>query len=282
MALTDRGRRMRGVRRTGVYVLLTAAALIYVVPFLWMLTTSLKTAHELYTYPEAVFPKRVVFENYINVFTTIPYTRYLLNTLLISVCCVLGYTLTASMVAYSMSKIDWFGRKWLFPFIIGTMMIPSQVTMIPLYILYQKSGLVGSYIPLILPAFCGGAYYIFLLRQFFQTVPDCLTEAAQIDGAGALRIYATVVLPLCVPALVSIAVFSFMAAWGDFFNPMLYLNDQTKYTISLGLQAFMTEHKVEWGQLMAASVIFTVPTIVLFFFAQKTFIEGIAVTGIKG
>ena len=267
--------------RLFTHCMLIVFAAIYIIPFLWMAATALKTAQELYAYPEAVFPKHPVLDNFRNVFITIPYLQYLGNTIFISVSCVLGFTLTASMVAYSMSKIDWFGRKWLFPIIIGTMMIPTQVTMIPLYMTYQKIGAVGTYLPLILPAFCGGPYYIFLLRQFFSTVPDCLTEAARIDGAGEVRTYASIILPLCVPALISIAVFAFMAAWGDFFNPMLYLNDQSKYTISLGLQAFMSENKVEWGQLMAASTLFTLPTIILFFFAQKSFIEGIAVTGIK-
>lgn len=274
-------RARKNVHKVTIYVLLTVIAAIYIIPFVWMVCTALKTAQELYTYPEAVFPKNPVFDNFRNVFISIPYMRYVGNTFFISVCCVAGFTLTASMVAYSMSKIDWFGRRYLFPVIIGTMMIPSQVTMIPLYMVYQKMGAIGTYLPLILPAFCGGPYYIFLLRQFFQTIPDCLIEAARIDGAGEARIYATIMLPLCIPALISIAVFAFMAAWGDFFQPMLYLTRQEKYTISLGLQAFMSDHKVEWGQLMAASTLFTLPTILLFFFAQKSFIEGIAVTGIK-
>ena len=272
----------RGARLAAAHMALCLIAAVYLAPFLWMVCTALKTKAELYAYPEAVFPKEVVFTNFSGVFAAVPYLKYLMNTLLISVSCAAGYTLTASMVAYSMSKINWFGRKWLFPLIIGTMMIPSQVTMIPLYMTYQRMGVVGTYLPLILPAFCGGPYYIFLLRQFFRTIPDCLTEAARMDGAGEARIYAAVVLPLCVPALVSIAIFAFMAAWGDFFNPMLYLNDQEKYTVSLGLYAFMADHKVEWGQLMAASTMFTIPTILLFFFAQRSFIEGIAVTGVKG
>lgn len=272
----------RNLSHIAAHILLLMISAVYIIPFVWMVTTALKTAQELYACPDAIFPKNPVLNNFFDVFVTIPYIRYLANTAFVSISCVIGFTLTASMVAYSMSKIEWFGRKWLFPIIIGTMMIPTQVTMIPLYMTYQKIGAVGTYLPLILPAFCGGPYYIFLLRQFFRTVPDCLTEAARIDGASEIRIFSAVVLPLCVPALISIAVFAFMAAWGDFFNPMLYLNDQEKYTVSLGLQAFMSENKVEWGQLMAASTLFTLPTIVLFFFAQKSFVEGIAVTGIKG
>lgn len=279
-------RKIRNAKKSigsiAIHALLIITAGIYIVPFLWMVCTALKTNVELYAFPDAIFPKEPVLTNFSGVFSTIPYFQYMLNTIFISITSVVGYTLTASMVAYSMSKIDWFGRKWLFPIIIGTMMIPTQVTMIPLYMTYQKLGAVGTYLPLILPAFCGGPYYIFLLRQFFQTVPDCLTEAARIDGAGEVRIYATIMLPLCSSALVSIGVFAFMAAWGDFFTPMLYLNNQNKYTISLGLHAFMTDHRVEWGQLMAASTLFTLPTIVLFFFAQKSFIECIAVTGMKG
>ena len=154
--------------------------------------------------------------------------------------------------------------------------------MIPLYILFTKMNLVGTMVPLILPTFFGGAYYIFLLRQFFRTIPDSLIESATIDGAKDITIFTKVILPLCKPAVTSVAIFTFLANWSDFLGPLLYLNKQDQYTLSLGLQAFMQTHFVEWGPLMAASLVFTVPIIILFFFAQSYFIEGITVTGIKG
>lgn len=255
---------------------------IFIFPFLWMLLTSLKGQTEIYQTPPTIFPKEIAWHNYVDIFIQIPYIRYTLNTLFISVMCVVGMTVSSSMVAYSLSKVKWLGKKYLFPIIVATMMIPYQVTMLPLYMLYMKVGFTGTYLPLILPSFFGGAYYIFLLRQFFMTIPDSLLEAATIDGAGEVRIFTSIMLPLCKPAITTIAIFTFLANWSDFMGPLLYLNKESMYTISVGLQAFTQTHHVEWGLLMAASAVFTVPIVILFFFTQRYFIEGITVTGIKG
>lgn len=265
-----------------VYVIIVVLSLIFLVPFFWMIFTSLKSFQEIYQNPPTIFPHKLYFDNYALAVTKMPFLRYFLNTLVIAVLCVVGTVLSSSMVAYSMSKVKWKGSKYLFPIIVGTMMIPTQVTMIPLYILFTKMKLVGTMVPLILPTFFGGAYYIFLLRQFFRTIPDSLIESATIDGARDVTIFAKIILPLCKPAITSVAIFTFLANWSDFLGPLLYLNKQEQYTLSLGLQAFMQTHFVEWGPLMAASAIFTVPIIILFFFAQSYFIEGITVTGIKG
>lgn len=265
-----------------IYAILVCLSLVFLVPFLWMIFTSLKSFKEIYQYPPTILPSKVVFDNFVLAVTKMPFVRYLFNTVLITVLSVIGNIMSSSMVAYSMSKIQWKGKKYLFPFIIGTMMIPTQVTMIPLYLVFTKMHMVGTIVPLVLPKFLGDAYYIFLLRQFFKTIPDSLVESATIDGAGDFTIFARIILPLCKPAMTSVGIFTFLYTWSDFMNPLLYLNKDEQYTLSLGLQAFMQTHFVEWGPMMAASAIFTVPIIIIFFFAQSYFIEGITVTGIKG
>ena len=206
-------------------------------------------------YQRTIFPTKLHFDNYILAVTQIPFLRYAWNTIVITALCVVGTVISSAMVAYSMSKVRWNGKKYLFPIIVATMMVP---------------------------AFFGGAYYFFLIRLFFKSIPESLLEAAEIDGAGEVRIFAQIMLPLCKPAMASVAIFTFINTWSDFMGPMLYLNRQESYTLSIGLQAFLQQHYVQWGILMAASAIFTIPMIVLFFFAQKYFIEGITVTGVKG
>lgn len=282
MAMNSSIKRNKRAAKIIVYVLLVVLSAVYLLPFFWMILTSLKSPQDIYHVPQIIFPKRVYLENYKLAVTKMPFLRYFWNTAVITILCTIGVVLSSSMVAYSMSKIKWNGSKYLFPIIVGTMMIPSQVTMIPLYIIYTKLKLVGTIVPLVLPAWFGSAYSIFLLRQFFKTIPNSLIESATIDGANDLTVYTKIMLPLCKPALTSVAILQFLGTWSDFMGPLLYLNKQEQYTLSLGLQAFMQMHYVEWGPLMAASLIFTVPVILLFFFAQKYFIEGITVTGIKG
>lgn len=264
------------------HILLIFFSIIFITPFLWLLSTSLKSMDEVFKVPPTFIPNEIKWDNYVKVFTRIPYIEYVKNTLIITVANVIGQLISSSLVAYSVSKINWWGKKYLFPIIVATMMIPYQVTMIPIYIVFQRLGMTGSYWPLILPAFGGGAFYIFLLRQFFMTIPDSLLEAATIDGAGEFRIFFSILLPLVRPVLATVAIFTFLANWSDFMGPLLYINTKEKYTLSLGLQAFVSEHVVEWNLLMAASAIFTIPIVIIFFFAQKQFIEGITVTGMKG
>lgn len=272
----------KNIFKTLLYILIVVLSIIFLVPFLWMIFTSLKSFKEIYQYPPTIFPGKVIFDNYFLAVTKMPFVRYLVNTVVITVLCVVGTCASSSMVAYSMSKINWKGRKYLFPIIISTMMIPTQVTMIPLYLVFTKLHMVGTITPLVLPSFLGSAYYIFLLRQFFKTIPDSLVESATIDGARDFTIFIKIIIPLCKPAITSVAIFTFLNTWSDFLGPLLYLTKDEQFTLSLGLQAFMQTHFVEWGPMMAASAIFTVPIIVLFFFAQSYFIEGITVTGIKG
>lgn len=272
--------------------ILTHAALItfgiiFAAPFIWMVSTSLKPLSEINQITPTLIPKDFRWNNYIRVFEEIPYLQYTFNTFYVSLLNVVGQLLTVPMIAYSLSKIHWKGSKIIFPIIIATMLLPFQVTLIPLYLIFQKLHMTGTYWPLIIPAFLAAsgsasALYIFLLRQFFKTIPDALIHAAKIDGASEFMIYWRIMLPLCRPALATIAIFTFLYTWSDFLGPLIYINKQEMYTLTLGLQAFLSEYYVEWDLLMAASVMFTFPVIVLFFFAQKQFIEGITVTGIKG
>lgn len=265
-----------------VHLILAALGIVFLAPFGWMLLTSLKSLDEISTFPLTIWPEVVRWSNYSEVFEVIPFAKYFFNTLLVTAASVVGQLFAAPLVAYSITKIEWSGRKWIFPIVIATMLLPFQVTMIPIYIIFQKLGLTGSYWPLIIPTFTGAPLYIFLLRQFFMSIPDAIIQAARIDGASESRIYVTMILPLCRPALAAVAIFTFLYTWSDFMGPLLYLNNADMYTLTLGLQAFLTEHYTEWGLLMAASAMFTLPLIVMFFFAQKQFIEGITLTGIKG
>lgn len=272
----------RRLGRIMPYTLLLIFGLLFIFPFLWMISTSLKSITESASIGINLIPKDIRWDNYSKVFETIPFMRFVFNTVFITLCSVAGYVLTSSMVAYSMSKIEWKGKKYLFPVILATMMIPYQVTMIPIYMIWQKIGVVGTYLPLIVPTFTGGAFYIFLLRQFFMTIPNSLVYSAKIDGASEIRIFLQVMMPLCKPAIAAVAIFSFLGAWSDFLGPVIYINNRMGYTLSLGLYAFLEEHSVEWGMLMAASTMFTIPIIVVFFLFQKQFIEGITLTGVKG
>jgi multiple sugar transport system permease protein len=261
---------------------LIPAAFLFMLPFLWMLSTSLKAKTQLYAYPPILIPIPPHPENYPIAVTYIDFFLYLRNTLIIAGAATIGALLSCSLVAYSIARIPWRGRNFLFALTVATLMLPFQVTLIPLFIVFKNLGWVGDFRPLIVPHFFGGALYIFLLRQFFMTIPMELSEAARIDGASELRIYASVIMPLAKPALATVAIFEFIARWRDYLGPLIYLNNQKLYTLSLGIYEYRSQYGAEWELLMAASVLITLPIIFLFFFMQKTFVQGIALTGIKG
>ncbi len=222
------------------------------------------------------------WENYSEAVSKIPFWLYTSNTLWLCTLMVIGVTISSSIVAYGFSRVAWPGRDGIFLIVLATMMIPFPVTMIPLYSLFRKIGLIGTMVPLWLPAFFGNAFFIFLLRQFFRTIPQDLTDAARIDGCSELRIFWSVIRPLATSALTVVAIFQFIESWNDFLGPFIYLTDQNQFTLSLGLQFFQSKHGgTDWHHLMAASTLVTLPVIVLFFFAQRTFIEGISMTGMK-
>ncbi len=264
------------------YTVVTLFAILFIFPFLFMISTSLKSIEEIFSKGFSLIPREIHLENYKNAFQTIPYLKYTMNTLFITLMNVFGQLLVSPMVAYSLSKVKWFGKKIVFALVLATMLLPYQVTMIPVYIIWQRLGFVGTYVPLILPAFFGHAFYIIILRQFFMTIPDSLLESARIDGASEFKIYWKIILPICKPALSAVAIFTFLFAWSDFLGPLLYLTSKENFTLSLGLQQFLSEHTVAWEQLTAAAAMFTIPIVIIFFFFQRYFIEGIVSTGLKG
>ena|SRR5947209_2263641 len=276
------GRPLRSGQRVATHAALIILSLIFVIPFFWMVTGSLKTDAELNAYPIVWFPSTITLGNYIYGLQAVPFVRYVGNTLLICVLSVIGAVFSCSFVAYGVSRIDWPLRTPLFVIILGTTMIPFYVTMVPLFTLFRTMGWVNTYLPLIVPSFFGIPIYIFLLRQFFMTIPMQISEAARIDGANELTIFFRVILPLAKPALVTIALFQFLASWNDFLGPLIYLSDPDKYTVSLGLQFFQGQYSTEYGALMAASTVMLLPVVILFFFAQRTFVQGITLTGVKG
>lgn len=274
----------RGPRRGSsvvYHLVLLAICAAFALPFVIMLTTALKTPEQIFSTPPRLLPTAPTFENFGAAVQSMPLGRYLVNTVFLVVANVTGTLLSCPLVAYSLTKIPWRGRMPLLFVVLSTMMLPPQVTMIPVYKLWNDLGAVGTFWPLVVPPFLGTAFFIFLLRQFFAGVPDELVEAARIDGASEFRIYWQIVLPLARPALATVAIFQFMWTWTDFMLPLLYLQDPEKYTLGIGLYAFFGQHGVDWGPLMAACLMFTLPAIAIFMVAQKYFVSGISVTGLK-
>ncbi len=265
-----------------VYSLLCLLGTAFLIPFFWMVSTSLKAESQIFIFPPKWIPEPVLWSNYPNAVSAIPFWTYAFNTVYITGFNILGVLISSSLVAYSFARLRWPGRNLLFLILLATMMLPGQVTMIPVFLLFKELGWVNTFLPLIVPAFFGNAFYIFLLRQFFLTIPVDLEDAARVDGCPRLLTYWHVILPLSKPALATVGVFTFMNTWNDFMGPLIYLSSEDKKTLALGLQSFVWEHGAEWALLMAVSTLMLLPLLVLFFFAQRYFIEGITLTGIKG
>lgn len=275
-----------GARLFGVsvaYVVLTFCGLVMALPFIWLLSTSLKLEGTEFTFPPEWLPNPIVWGNYPAALQTVPYLQYARNTAVITVAATLGTLVTASMTAFAFARVRFPGRSFCFLLLISTLMLPDAVTLVPKYILFAKLHWINTYLPLTVPAwFGGGAFNVFLLRQFFMTIPYDLDEAARMDGAGNWRVFWSLLLPLAKPALTAVTIFSVMYNWNDFLNPLIYLNQQQFFTLALGLQFFQSEYGTQWTLMMAASVMMIAPMIVLFFLAQRFFIEGIQLTGIAG
>ncbi|KKC38033.1 sugar ABC transporter permease [Devosia epidermidihirudinis] len=263
------------------YGLAIFMALVFVFPFLIMLTTAFKPSGEIFSAPPEFWPRSWTLEHFGTAMTQFPFWRYLSNTLLISVLSVVGTLLASPLVAYSLAKLRWPGRNLVFITVLATMMLPPQVTLIPIYMMWNGLGATNTYIPLIVPAFLGTPFFIFLIRQFLMSIPNELIEAAKMDGASEWRVYWDIVLPIARPALVTSAVFQFVWTWTDFLNPLIYINDDKAYTLSIGLYSFLGSHGVQWGPLMAACVLFTLPAIVIFILGQRYFIGGVAAGALK-
>lgn len=265
-----------------VYALLIGGGFLFMIPFLWMLSTSLKGEVGLFDLPPRWIPDPVHWDNYAKGVQSFPFLRYTWNTTFLTVVAMIGSVLSSSLVAYAFARLRWPGRTAWFVILLGTMMLPPQVTMIPVFILFRKLDWINTYLPLTVPYFFGGAFYIFLLRQFFLTIPRELSEAAKIDGCPEFMIYWRIFLPLSKPALATLAIFTFMGTWNDFLGPLIYLSDPDKFTLALGLRSFQMQYGTRWNVMMAASILVMLPTVILFFSCQKYFIEGITLTGVKG
>lgn len=246
-----------------------------------MVSTAFKPVGEIFSSPPTLLPKEWSLDNFAVAFEQLPFWRYLYNTLLISGISVIGTIISCPLVAYALSKIQWAGAKPLLMIVLATMMLPPQVTLIPLFLIWNGLGVTNSILPLVVPTFLGTPFLIYMIRQFLMNVPNELIEAARIDGASELRTYATIVLPIARPAIVTAAVFQFVWSWTDFLNPLIYLNDESQYTLSIGLYAFFGENDVAWGPLMAACLMFTIPALILFLIGQKFFIGGVSAGALK-
>ncbi len=269
-------------KSTFVYLLLSAFALFFIIPFLWILSTSLKGDAQIFVIPPQWIPETFHWENYAKVFERIPFLLYVKNSVFISVIVIIGTVLSSSIVAYSFACLNWPGKNILFIIVLATMMLPAQVIMIPVFVFFKEIGWLNTFKPLTLPAFLGGgAFNIFLLRQFFLSIPRDLLDSARIDGCSEFRIYWNIVLPNAKPALATVAILTFMFSWNDFLGPLIYLSDQAKGTIALGLGMFVGQYVTEWSLLMAASMLMMLPMLIIFFVFQKYFIQGFIMSGIK-
>ena len=284
VTLDKRYLRAEWIGRVVLYCGVVILSLLFALPLLWMVSTSLKTDPQVYHVPPIWIPNPVRFRNYYEVLHDRPFDVYFINTIRYAVLAVVGVTVSSSLVAYAFSKVQWWGRDALFFVALATMMIPFQVTMIPLYITFKNLGWLNSYKPLTIPMFFGNAYYIFLLRQFFLTIPQDLSDAARVDGCSHLRIFVNIVLPLSKQVLTVVALFQFMGAWNNYLGPLIYLNREELFPLALGLRQLRASFQEEllWPHMMAASTAVIAPVIVIFYVAQGLLIEGITLTGIKG
>lgn len=279
----------RGMLQIVKHLVLIVLAFSFMLPFYWMATSALKNDSQTYTIPPVWFPIPTHWSNFWDAWGTYDFNLYAFNTVVkYGIPVTVGTVLSSAIVAYGFSRLQWPGRDLLFAVCMATMMIPFQVTMVPLFITFKHLGWINSYLPLDVPAFFGSPYFIFLLRQFFKTIPQELSDAARIDGASEFGILFRIVLPLSKPALTVVALFSFMWAWNDYLGPLIYLNNERQFTLALGIESLrrtiqsVGSVELAYPYLMAVSTIVTVPIVIAFFFTQRAFIEGISLTGMKG
>lgn len=265
------------------HLVLIAGAITMLVPFFWMISTSLKDNAYVLLFPPQWIPNPIRWENYPDTLTKLPFDRFFQNTTLITLTSTFGVLASCSVVAFSFARLRWWGRDAMFVLVLSTMMLPYQVTMIPQFVMFTTLlGWKNTFLPLIVPNFFGVAFYIFLMRQFFMTVSLELDDAARIDGASTFTIFSQIILPLSKPVLTAVAIFQVQASWNDFLAPLLYLDSEDRFTLSLGLQATQAQYHADWPGLMAASLVTMLPLVLLFFAGQKYFIQGVVFTGIKG
>lgn len=266
-----------------IYAVLCFGAAIILLPFFWMVSTSLKLPGREFSFPVQWIPDPITFSNYTRGWTSLPFSRWALNTIYITGLNILGQVISVTLVGYGFARLRFPGRDVLFLLCIATMILPYQVTMIPIFILFRYLGWVDTYKPLIIPSyFAVGGFFVFLIRQFFLTIPVEMEDSAKIDGCGHIGAFFRIILPLSKPAIGIITVFTFMAHWNNFLYPLIYLSSFEKFTLSLGLRFFQGQFNIKWTFLMAISIIALIPSIVIFVIAQKYYIRGIVITGVKG
>lgn len=277
-----RARLHRVAGRAILFLLMLTLSFIFLIPFFWLISTSLKLPGKVFIQPIEWIPKPPQWSNYLEVFRRLPFHRFIINTLFVTTMGTLGSVISSLLVGFGLAKIRWPGRNLLFSVVIGTMMLPGVVTMIPLFIMFKKVGWVGSFYPLWVPSWFGSAFHIFLVRQYMLTLPNELNEAARIDGAGNFAILWRIIVPLCGPAIASVAIFSFMSHYNNFMGPLIYISKNEMFTIPLGLLWFQGRFGNFWHLVMAAAFISVIPVIALFFFAQSYFIQGVQFSGLAG
>lgn len=270
----------QALSRTVMHIILLGGAITMVIPFIWMLSTSLKTNLEVFNIPPTIIPPSPQWQNYIEIFKVVPFGRWFLNSVFITVTHTILYLLIASLAGFTFARLRFPGRDLIFTLYLATLMVPGEVTLIPKFILMKELHLIDTFAALIVPGVFN-AYGVFLLRQFFMTLPESLEEAAILDGASYFRIYWNIVLPLAGPALATLGIFSFMGAWNDFLWPLIVINSEKMKPLSVGLASFHGLYETNWPYLMAASTVALIPIILVFVVAQKYFVKGIALTGLK-
>jgi len=272
------------IKNAIVYALLIVLGAIFLFPFFWMVTSALKPQYQIFVWPPKWIPDPIMWENFAQALGNplLPFHLFFRNTMIIEVAVLTGRLLSCTLVAYGFARLRAPGKNAFFAILLATLMLPAPVTMIPKFILFNKLGWVNTFLPLTVPAWFGEAYAIFLMRQFFMSIPRELEEAARIDGASTLQVIRYVIVPLSMPVLTVIAILTFKDNWNDFMNPLIYLNNSKLYTLSLGLAFFNGQYDVQMNLLMAASVALMLPILILFFVAQRAFVEGITLTGMKG
>jgi ABC-type glycerol-3-phosphate transport system permease component len=267
----------------GTKITLVVMAVIMLMPFVWLVSSSLKSQIQIFSYPPQWIPNPVHWENYINALTIKPFGLYLINTLKIVILNVIAVVFSSSFVAYGFARIRFPGRDFWFGIVMATLFLPYAILIVPSFIIFTRLGWVDTILPLTVPLFFGGgAFNIFLLRQFFRTIPEELADAARIDGCGEFGIYWRIMLPLAKPALITVAIFTFLNAWNDLLGPIIYLRSPSNFTVAVGLASFRSTLDVSWDLQLAATTAVIIPVVILFFFAQRYFIKGIVMTGLKG
>lgn len=283
----EAGYRRRAPGRIGLWIGLVLGALVMVVPFIWLVRSALMTDTQIFVNPPEWIPDPVAWSNFSEALTAQPFWQYFINTMIIEFFVVTGVTITCAMAGFAFARLRWTGRNFWFALLLTGVMLPYAVTLIPTFIGWSAIGALDTFYPLTVPAWfaggAGGAFNIFLFRQFFLGLPYELDEAAYVDGASPWQVFWLIVMPLSKPVLIVVAIFTFIGVWNDFLGPLLYLGgDDSKFTLALGLATFQSTYTAQWGYLMAASLVVILPIIVLFFVLQRYFVEGIALTGLKG